>query len=305
MAKQPRIIVGQVAAITGGARGIGKETARALIREGVRVAIGDLDLTTAQETAEELGGGTIALELNVTDYGSFQRFVEQVEDQLGPIDILINNAGIMQLGAFLDEDERTTRRMIDINIYGVHYGSQLALERFVPRGRGHLVNVASMVGKAGYAGGVTYSGTKHYVVGMSEALRHELRGTGVEVSVVMPVAVHTELGVGLGQARGVKQVEPEDVAAEIVSALKAARFDVFVPRSVGPLTQFSSALPRRAREGMARAMKADKVLSGADFNARKDYELRASRSQGELAPADGSKALNESPAEDLEGSSAG
>ena len=296
MAKQSRIIVGQVAAVTGGARGIGKETARALIREGVRVAIGDLDLETAKQTADELGAGTIALELNVTDRGSFERFVEEVESQLGPLDILINNAGIMQLGAFLDEDERTTRRMIDINIYGVHHGSQIALERFVPRGRGHLVNVASMVGKAGYAGGVTYSGTKHYVVGMSEGLRGELRGSGVEVSVVMPVAVHTELGLGLGQARGVKQVEPEDVANEIVAALKEARFDVFVPRSVGPLTQFSSALPRRAREGMARAMKADKVLSGADFNARKNYELRASKSGSELEPGDEQKELEESSA---------
>ena len=296
MAKQSKIIVGQVAAITGGARGIGKETARALIREGVRVSIGDLDIETARATAEELGAGTIALELNVTDRDSFERFAQETEDQLGPIDILINNAGIMQLGAYLDEDERTTRRMIDINVYGVHHGSQIALERFVPRGRGHLVNVASMVGKAGYAGGVTYSGTKHYVVGMSEGLRGELRGTGVEISVVMPVAVHTELGSGLGKARGVKQVEPEDVAAEIVAALKEPRFDVFVPRSVGPLTQFSNVLPRRAREGMARAMKADKVLSGADFNARKNYELRAAHSEPGLEPVDEPKKLEESSA---------
>ena len=296
MAKQSRIIVGQVAAITGGARGIGKETARALIREGVRVAIGDLDVEMARETAVELGAGTIALELNVTDRDSFERFAQETEDQLGPIGILINNAGIMQLGAYLDEDERTTRRMIDINVYGVHHGSQIALERFVPRGRGHLVNVASMVGKAGYAGGVTYSGTKHYVVGMSEGLRGELRGTGVEISVVMPVAVHTELGSGLGKARGVKQVEPEDVAAEIVAALKEPRFDVFVPRSVGPLTQFSNVLPRRAREGMARAMKADKVLSGADFNARKNYELRAAHSEPGLEPVDEPKKLEESSA---------
>ena len=106
MAKQPRIIVGQVAAITGGARGIGKATARALVREGMRVAIGDLDLAAAQEAAEQIGGGTIALELNVTDPDSFAAFVDGVEEQLGPIDVLINNAGIMQLGPFLAEDPR-------------------------------------------------------------------------------------------------------------------------------------------------------------------------------------------------------
>ena len=296
MAKQSRIIVGQVAAITGGARGIGKETARALIREGVRVAIGDLDLETAKQTAEELGAGTIALELNVTHRSSFERFVSDVEDQLGPLDILINNAGIMQLGPYLEEDERTTRRMIDINIYGVHHGSQLALERFVPRGRGHLVNVASMAGKNGFSYGATYCGTKHYVVGLSEGLRNEVRGSGVDVSVVMPVAVHTELGSGLATPRGIKQVQPEDVAAEIVSALKDGRFDVFVPRSMGALTHVTSALPRRAREGMTRAMKADTVLSGADFNARKNYELRASRSGPGLEPADEQKKLEESSA---------
>ena len=98
MAKQPRILVGQVALVTGGARGIGKATARALVREGVKVAIGDLDLEAAQATAQELGGGTVALALNVTDRASFDRFVADAEAALGPLDVLVNNAGIMQLG---------------------------------------------------------------------------------------------------------------------------------------------------------------------------------------------------------------
>ncbi len=294
MAKQPRIIVGQVAAITGGARGIGKATARALVREGMRVAIGDLDLDAAQEAAEQIGGGTIALELNVTDPESFAAFVDGVEEQLGPIDVLINNAGIMQLGPFLAEDPATTRRMIDINVFGVHYGSMLALERMVPRGRGHLINIASAAGKAGYPHGATYCGTKHYVVGMSEALRGEIRGTGVEISVVMPVVVHTELGSGLPATRGVKQVEPEDVADEIVSALKQPRFDVFVPRSVGPLNQVMAAVPRSGREALARALKADQVLSGADPNIRAGYELRAQRSEPGLEPGAAPKELEES-----------
>jgi len=294
MAKQPRIIVGQVAAITGGARGIGKATAHALVREGMRVAIGDLDVRAAQDAAEQIGRGTIALELNVTDPDSFAAFVDAVEEHLGPIDVLINNAGIMQLGPFLSEDPLTTRRMIDINIYGVHYGSMLALQRMVPRGRGHLINIASAAGKAGYPHGATYCGTKHYVVGMSEALRGELRGTGVELSVVMPVVVQTELGSGLPTTRGVKQVEPDDVAAEIVSALKQPRFDVFVPRSVGPLNQVMAVVPRSGREALSRALKADKVLSGADPNARAAYELRASRSGPGLEPGEAPKELEES-----------
>ena len=282
MAKQPRILVGQVAAITGGGRGIGRATAFALAREGIKVAIGDLDLEVAQATAAEVGNGAIALPLNVTDPDSFSSFVEAVEEQLGPLDILINNAGIMQLGPFIAEDIATTRRMIDINVYGVHYGAELALSRFVPRGRGHLINIASAAGKAGYPHGATYCGTKHYVVGMSEALRGELRGTGVEISCVMPVVVHTELGSGLPSTRGVKQVEPEDVANEIVSALKEPRFDVFVPRSVAAINTVMNVVPRRGREAIGRALKADQVLSGADPSIRAGYELRAQKSGSEL-----------------------
>ena len=295
MAKQPRILVGQVAAITGGARGIGRATAHALAREGIKVAIGDLDLELAKATAEEVGNGAIALPLNVTDPDSFSAFIEAVEEQLGPLDILINNAGIMQLGAFLAEDLKTTRRMIDINIYGVHYGSELALQRFVQRGRGHLINIASAAGKQGYAHGATYCGTKHYVVGMSESLRSELHGTGVEISCVMPVVVQTELGSGLPSTRGVKQVEPHDVADEIVSALKEPRFDVFVPRSVAAINAVMQVVPRRGREAMGRALKADKVLSGADPSIRANYELRAVKSGSELEAPD-AKELEETSA---------
>ena len=139
MAKQSKIIVGQVAAITGGARGIGKETARALVREGVRVAIGDLDLAAATQAAEEIGGGTIGARARTSPTATRScASSTRPRPSSGPLDILVNNAGIMQLGAYLDEDERTTKRMIDINIYGVHYGTTIALERFVPRGRGHL-----------------------------------------------------------------------------------------------------------------------------------------------------------------------
>ena len=132
MAKQPRSLSGKVVAITGGARGIGRATAAALIREGARVAIGDVDAATAQQTAEELGAGTVALELNVTDRESFEGFVSQVEERLGPVDVLINNAGIMPVGRFVDEDDATAARQIDINLHGVIYGTKIALRRDAP-----------------------------------------------------------------------------------------------------------------------------------------------------------------------------
>jgi NADP-dependent 3-hydroxy acid dehydrogenase YdfG len=298
MAKAERNLVGQIVAITGGARGIGKSTAQTLTRAGMKVAIGDLDGPLAAQTASEIGAGTIGLQLDVTDFDSFSNFVAAVEEQMGPIDVIINNAGIMQLGPYLDEDMATTKRMIDINIYGVDYGCRLTIPSMVARGHGHVINIASAAGKAGYAHGATYCGTKHYVVGMSEAIRSELRGTGVEVSCVMPVAVQTELGGGLAETRAVKQALPQDVADEILSALRQPRFDVFVPRSVGPLNQVMSVMGRGPREALGRALKADKVLSTADHSVRKDYELRAARSAPAIESGDGEKKKSKSDKSD-------
>jgi NADP-dependent 3-hydroxy acid dehydrogenase YdfG len=295
MAKQPpRVLSGQVAAITGGARGIGRETARAFVAQGMKVAIGDLDLAAAQAAAQELGPDVAAFELNVTDKASVEAFVDAAEAQLGELDVFVNNAGIMQLGGFLDEDDRTTQRMIDINVNGVLYGMKAVLPRFQRRYRGHLVNIASSAGKVGFPGGATYCGTKHFVVGVSEAVRAELRDTPIEVSCVMPVVVKTELAAGLQQTRGVKHIEPSDVADAIVDALQTPRFDVFVPRNIGPLTAVMGLLPRRGREALGRAMKTDQVLVQRDDAARRAYELRASASEPGLEPGQDSKQLTQS-----------
>jgi len=277
MAKQPRILYGQVAAVTGAARGIGKATAQALAREGIKVAIGDLDPELAREAAAEVGAGAIGLALDVTDRASFERFADEVEDQLGPIDILVNNAGIMHLGTFLEEDDDAAHRMFDINVHGVLYGMKIVLPRMVARGRGHLVNIASSAGKGGYPGGATYCATKHAVVGVSEAVRAELNETPIEMSCVMPGVVNTELAAGLNPARGVKNIEPSDVADAIVEALKFPRFDVFVPKSIGSINAVMGVVPRRGREAVARALKADKVLAGADSQKRLGYERGGQR----------------------------
>src|SRR5947208_873303 len=159
MAKAQRSLAGRVVAITGGARGIGRATAAALIVQGARVAIGDIDAPLAVQSAQKLGGGTVGLPLDVTDRASFDRFLADVEQQLGPLDVLINNAGIMPVGPFIEETDATAERLVDINLHGVIYGSKLALERFLPQGRGHLVNIASVAGKAGFPGGATYCAT--------------------------------------------------------------------------------------------------------------------------------------------------
>src|SRR3954466_12344130 len=283
MAKKPRTIAGRVVAITGAARGIGRATAAALVREGATVAIGDLDGDLARRTAGELGAAS-AFALDVTHRASFESFLDAVEAQLGPVDVLVNNAGIMPLGAFVSEDDATARRMVDINVHGVLHGMKAALPRLLARGDGHLVNIASAAGKAAYPGGATYCGTKHFVVGVTDAARGELRGTGIELSVVMPVVVDTELASGVGTARGIPKIKPRDVAKAIVETLKRPRFDVYVPRFMGPLTTLTGTLPRRVREFIMRTIGADRVLWRVDDDARQAYEARAAHSDPALEP---------------------
>jgi len=284
MAKERRSLDGKVVAITGGARGIGRATAAALVAKGCRVAIGDLDLELAERTAAELGGGALALPLDVTDRTSFERFLDEAEHQLGPLDALVNNAGIMPVTPFAEESEDSVRRQVEINFLGVITGTQLAIARLRPRGSGYIVNIASQAGKAGIPGIATYSGTKHAVVGLSEAVRGELRGSGIEVLCVMPTVVNTDLTSGVGQ-RWVKPVEPEDVGNEIVTAMEVPRFDVFVPRANGVLYKVLGLLPRAWREALARAVKLDRLMLEVDHGARRAYEERAAASVSESSPA--------------------
>ena len=276
MAKQRRSLSGKVVAITGGARGIGKTTAQALVRKGCRVALGDLDLEPAEQTAAELGGGTVAIQLNVTDRDSFSAFLDEAERQLGPVDVLINNAGIMPVTPFEDESDDSIRRQLDINVYGVMLGTQLALRKMKARGQGQIVNIASSAGKAGVPGIATYAATKHAVVGLTEAVRAECRGSGVELSYVMPITVNTQLIEGLADQRGVKRVEPEDVAKEIVDALELGKVDVYVPRELRVTVALGALLPRRAREAVARFMGVETVMTEVDPVARRSYEERIS-----------------------------
>jgi NADP-dependent 3-hydroxy acid dehydrogenase YdfG len=289
MAKQPRILAGETAAITGAARGIGRATAEAFLRQGMKVAIGDVDIEAARKTASELGPSAVALPLDVTDRASFSAFLDDAEEQLGPIDVLINNAGIMQIARFIDEDDVTAQRMVDINLHGVILGTKLALARMIPRDRGHIVNVSSQAGKFGTPGGATYSATKHAVVGLTEAVRGEVRlmGAHIDLSYVMPYIVNTELGSGLGQARTLHNLEPSEVADAIVGALRYGTVEVWVPKSARRTSVLTAILPRRLSEGVARAMKADRVLVDTDTSTRRVYELRAARSEPGLdAPAE-------------------
>src|SRR5215468_9399579 len=276
-ATEGEALAGKVVAVTGGGRGIGRAVADALASAGARVAIGDVDVQAADNAAKEIGHGVLALPLDVSDAESFERFLDEVEARLGTLDVLVNNAGIMTLGPFVAESQDTARRMVDINLHGAIIGSRLALRRMLPRRAGHLVNVASQAGKVPAAGGATYAATKYAVVGLSETIRQEIRGSGVRISLVLPSAVNTELATGLAHTRAVPVVQPADVAAAILQALVRPRFEVYVPRSMGPLINSGHFYPRPVREAFARLMGTNDLLGKADLTARADYEERAAR----------------------------
>jgi NAD(P)-dependent dehydrogenase (short-subunit alcohol dehydrogenase family) len=179
----------KVIAITGGARGIGYETARELIRRGHRVAIGDIDEVQLKHAADTLGIDTFTA-LDVTDPDSIRAFLDLVERELRPLDVLINNAGIMPTGHTHEEKDSVTRRQVEINVLGVIYGTKLALQRMLPRRCGHIINTASLAGELPVPGLATYCATKFAVIGFTEATRLEYRKSGVTLSTVRPRPTH-------------------------------------------------------------------------------------------------------------------
>lgn len=271
-------LAGKVAIVTGGARGIGLATALALTRLGSRVAIGDIDQPVLDQAASSQ---QVAFHgrLDVTNPADFRSFVDDVETALGPIDILINNAGIMPIGHLYDESEETARRMFEINVFGVITGTKRALDTMRPRDRGHIVNVASLAGVTYAAGAATYCGTKHAVVGFTEATRYEYAHTGIEFTTILPAFVNTELTAGTQGLPLLKTVEPEDVAEAIVAVLQKPRARVFVPTYAGAIVRSQSFVPRRVGEFLTDKLGGDTAfLDDVDQTSRAAYEDRARHS---------------------------
>ena len=269
-----RPVANRVVAVTGGARGIGRATAAALAARGARVAIGDLDADLAAQAAAEAGGGAVGLGLDVCDPESFAAFLREAEAALGPLDVLVNNAGVMHVGPFLEETEDWSRRQFEVNVFGVIHGMRAALPAMVERRSGHVVNVASAASRIGVRDEAVYSATKHAVAGLSEAVRQELRGSGVELSIIMPGLVRTELAAGTTDSKGTTVLAPEDVAAAIVATLERPRFAVFVPRHFGPFNRVLALLPQRGREALLRLAGSERPMTDDTAARRAAYEAR-------------------------------
>jgi NAD(P)-dependent dehydrogenase (short-subunit alcohol dehydrogenase family) len=292
-------VAGRVAVVTGGARGIGLATARALAAAGSKVAIGDLDEAIVAEVAARIGAGALGLPLDVTDSSSFEAFLAGVESHIGPVDVLINNAGIMPVGRFVDESDAVARKVIEVNLLGAMTGTRLALRSMLPRRRGHIVNVASIAGKAPAPGGLSYCVSKAGVVMLTEAARVEHARSGVQFTCVLPSFTATELIAGTRGTRLIRTVQPEDVACAIVDALVNGTQDVYVPKAVGLAARANALLGRRFRDAAARALGADETFLQVDEGARATYNARIGAVPRSAAPSEAATRITAEASESL------
>lgn len=185
---------GKAALVSGSARGIGLAIATRLASEGARVVLADIDLTTAETSAKEIGANAVAQQLDVTSPESWAAAVAAANEKFGKLDILVNNAGIAGRSApawELSVDE--WRQVIDIDLTGVYLGCRTAIGGMIERGYGRIVNIASIAGKEGNPNAVPYSAAKAGVIGLTKSLAKEVATKGVIVNAITPAVIATEI----------------------------------------------------------------------------------------------------------------
>ena len=221
---------GRVAVVTGASSGIGAAAARALNREGVRVALAarrEEALLQVRSTFGE-GAGSLVAVTDVTDRGQVVALVERAERELGPVEFLVNCAGVMYFTLMRNLREDEWERTVEVNCKGALNCAGAVLPGMLERGRGHVVTISSDAGRKVFPGLAVYSASKFFVEALSQGLRLETAGTGLKVTTVQPGNVATDLvslsadeeALGLyGQPTGARVLDPEDVAASIIHAL--------------------------------------------------------------------------------------
>ncbi len=187
---------GQVVAITGASSGIGEATALSAARCGAAVALCARRLDRIQALAQKIeqeGGRATAMQCDVGEEEQASAFVQQAHSELGRLDVLVNNAGVMLLGPIEDASTEEWRTMIHVNLFGVLYCTHAALPLMRAQGSGHIVNVSSVAGRIASLGSGVYNMTKWGVGAFSESLRQECVPLGIRVTIIEPGAVATEL----------------------------------------------------------------------------------------------------------------
>jgi NADP-dependent 3-hydroxy acid dehydrogenase YdfG len=226
-----RPLAGKVALVTGASSGIGEATAVALAEAGAAVAIGARREDRLDALAARLrdgGAAVLQLELDVTDEQACADAVGRTREELGGLDVLVNNAGVMLLGTIVGAGTEDWRRMINTNVLGVMYMTHAAIEGMVEQGSGDIVNMSSVAGRVARKGAGVYNASKWAVNAFSESLRQEVTGRGVRVSLVEPGAVTTELTDHITQPEAKAAAETMYTSMQALQADDIARAVVYV-----------------------------------------------------------------------------
>ena len=222
---------GKVALVTGGARGIGKEIALSLAREGANIALCDVNLEETEKTAKEirdLGRASLALKADVTSLKDVQDMMDKILDKFTKVDILINNAGITKDGLVLRMTEEDWDRVIAVNLKGCFICTKAASKIMLKQRFGKIVNLASIIGIMGNIGQANYAASKAGIIGLTKSVAKELAPRGVSVNAIAPGFIKTEMTAKLS----------EDVQKKILSFIPLGRFGE--PKDVANLALFLS-----------------------------------------------------------------
>ncbi len=247
-----------VAVITGASRGIGRAVALAAADKGARVGLIARNRAELDTVLEAVGGRGAVAAADVADPAALRAAIDQLEHELGPVDVLVANAGVGAYGAFADVDPDLMERLVRVNVLGSMHAVRLVVPGMISRRRGHVVMLGSIAGRIGSPFEALYSATKFAQVGFSEALAVELRPYGIGVSIVNPGPVKTDFFDARGHAYDrtrPKQVPADDVAAAVLRAVEGGRLEQYVPTWLRPAVMVRHLLPPLFRWGTARTFK--------------------------------------------------
>lgn len=218
-------LAGKTALVTGAGKGIGKAIAIALAQEGVHVGLlarTEKDLLTVAEEIKALGVNVFIATADIADREEVEAAISKLQNQLGSIDILINNAGTGVFGKFLELEPEVWENMIKVNLFGVYYATRAVLPQMIERKSGDIINISSTAGKAGNAVTSAYSASKFAVFGLSESLMQEVRKHNIRVTALAPSTIVTDLANRANLITGDPErvMHPEDFAEYVVAQLK-------------------------------------------------------------------------------------
>ncbi|ALC82845.1 MULTISPECIES: 3-ketoacyl-ACP reductase [Bacillus] len=221
----PSSLQGKTAIITGAGRGIGKAAAIAFAQEGINVGLVGRSLANLEDVEKQLasyGVKTLSVSADVQDLASVEKAVQTIKEELGEIDILINNAGISKFGGFLDLTPEEWESIIQVNVMGVYNVTRAVLPGMIERKSGDIINISSTAGQKGAPATSAYSASKFAVLGLTESLMQEVRKHNIRVSALTPSTVATDMAKDLNLTDGNPEsvMQPEDLAEFMVAQLK-------------------------------------------------------------------------------------